>query len=257
MNFILKRVPASFCWPLHKPWEGFINEHEKSAQDCSVCDATGLSSTARRLEAMRYGQAAFRPEDRGSVPLKPSDPHVRERASRLVNLSESGYYGTGEAAIEREANRLCTLWNSSWINHLNSDDVAALLKADRLWAFTREFVPGKGNVPKENYVAPTPEQVNIWNIETSGHDASNCWICCKAECHRLGASFECEHCEDGKIWPSPEVKAASQAWRRTEPPAGNGYQMWAVTGEGCPVSPVFATAEEMAAWLADNELRAS
>ncbi|HBO5516201.1 TPA: hypothetical protein L4559_005129 [Pseudomonas aeruginosa] len=255
MNFILKRVPLSFNWPLYQPWKGYINEHEEFAQDCTACGGCGLSSTALRLQDLWYGQLPFRPQDRGGVPLMPSDPHVIDRAARLVNTSPTGYYGSGEAAIEREANRLCILWNSKWRYHLNVDDVSALLEADRLWEFTREFVPGKGNVPKESYVRPTPEQVNIWNIETTGHDDTNCWICCKAECERIGASFGCEHCEDGKVWASTEAKAAASAWLRTQPPEGGGYQMWASIDAGYPVSPVLGSPEEMTTWLAANELK--
>lgn len=254
MNFILRRVPTSFSWPLYEPWKGFINEYEGAAHDCPKCDGTGFSATARRLHDMWYGKVPFRPEDRGSVPLKPTDPNVKVLASRQI-LHNPNYYGSGEAAIEREANRLCILWNSCWCNHLNADDVAALLEADRLWEFTRDYVPGKGFVQKDNFTIPTPLQVNIWNLEGSGHDSSNCWICTKAECKRLGVSHACEHCDDGKIWPSPEVKAECEAWIRTEPPAGDSYQMWSAIEEGYPVSPVFASAEEMTAWLTANELK--
>ena len=37
-----------------------------------------------------------------------------------------------------------------------------------------------------------------------------------------------------------------------EPPAGDGWQMWETVSEGSPVSPVFATPEELARWLADH-----
>lgn len=33
-----------------------------------------------------------------------------------------------------------------------------------------------------------------------------------------------------------------------EPPKGEGYQLWETTSEGSPISPVFASAEELAAW---------
>ena len=37
-----------------------------------------------------------------------------------------------------------------------------------------------------------------------------------------------------------------------EPPKGEGYQLWETTSEGSPISPVFASAEELADWCADN-----
>jgi hypothetical protein len=39
-----------------------------------------------------------------------------------------------------------------------------------------------------------------------------------------------------------------QEWQPIEPPAGEGWQLWAA-GEG-PISPVFATASELASWCA-------
>lgn len=41
-----------------------------------------------------------------------------------------------------------------------------------------------------------------------------------------------------------------------EPPDGDGYQLWETTTEGSPMSPVFATAEELAQWLTDNKASA-
>ena len=34
-----------------------------------------------------------------------------------------------------------------------------------------------------------------------------------------------------------------------EPPSGEGWQLWETVSEGSPVSPVFATPEELATWL--------
>lgn len=38
----------------------------------------------------------------------------------------------------------------------------------------------------------------------------------------------------------------------TDPPVGNGYQLWETTSEGSPISPVFATPEELAEWCEDG-----
>lgn len=47
-------------------------------------------------------------------------------------------------------------------------------------------------------------------------------------------------------------RAEAEAWEPTEPPAGEGWQLWETASEGSPVSPVFATAEELAAWCVDG-----
>ena len=38
----------------------------------------------------------------------------------------------------------------------------------------------------------------------------------------------------------------------THPPEGDGFQLWETTSEGSPISPVFATLDELCAWCADH-----
>lgn len=44
-----------------------------------------------------------------------------------------------------------------------------------------------------------------------------------------------------------------EAWKGEDPPVGDGYQIWETTTEGSPISPVFATVEDLARWMAANE----
>ncbi len=37
-----------------------------------------------------------------------------------------------------------------------------------------------------------------------------------------------------------------------EPPEGEGYQLWEITTEGSPLSPVFSSLEELCGWVAEN-----
>lgn len=67
----------------------------------------------------------------------------------------------------------------------------------------------------------------------------------------------CQECNgDGTIWDSPEAKRAAEDWTRSEPPAGDGYQVWETVSQGSPISPVFATPEELARHMAGNRWRA-
>lgn len=45
-------------------------------------------------------------------------------------------------------------------------------------------------------------------------------------------------------------------WSPTGPPSGEGFQMWETTSEGSPISPVFASPDELATWLADTNASA-
>lgn len=38
-------------------------------------------------------------------------------------------------------------------------------------------------------------------------------------------------------------------WEKTEPPTGEGWQLWETVSEGSPISPVFPTQDEFRAYL--------
>ena len=252
MSRNLKRVPLDFDWPINKTWQGYINPFWPQASQCCWCAGTGQSPQAKHLSDMWYGKAQFRPEDRGSVPLKTTDPAVRSFARRNVERSPE-YYGTGEAAIEAEALRLTAYWNTEMMHHLNQDDVDALVKDDRLRDFTHTWSKGKGWQPKDPPCHPTAKEVNEWSIGGMGHDSINCWSVVTAECKRNGWETLCKHCGgEGRTWPSEEVKKAYKAWKPTNPPRGKGYQLWQDVSEGSPVSPVFPSLETLCEWCAGN-----
>lgn len=250
----LKRVPLDFQWPENKVWDGYLNPHYAMSHDCPACAGSGSSPEARRLKDQWYGNAPFRPEDRGSTPFLPTHPAVRAFAERNVSRSPS-FYGSDEAAIQREARRLADIWNRGWSHHLNADDVAALVEGGRLRDLTHTWTPESGWQPKEPAYVPTPEEVNVWSISGGlGHDSINQWIVVGAECKRLGTDPECPHCKGaGTIWDSPEDEQAAEAWARNEPPAGDGYQIWETVSEGGPISPVFATPDELARHMASKQ----
>jgi hypothetical protein len=246
----LKRVPIDFQWPENKVWDGYLNPHYTKSHNCPACAGSGASPEAQRLQAQWYGNAPFQPEERGSTPFLPTHPKVRAFAERNVNRSPS-YYGGGEAAIQHEARRLADHFNQGWLHHLNAADVAALLESGRLTDLTHTWSPEHRWLPKEPAYIPTPNEVNIWSLSGLGHDTTNQWIVVRAECERLGIDKECPKCGGaGTIWDSPEAEQAAEAWEPTEPPKGDGYQVWENVSEGSPISPVFAAPEELARHMA-------
>lgn len=249
----VKRVAVGFDWPLSRVWGGFINPFYSQKTDCPECDGSGSGPEAQRLNGQWYGYAPFKPEDRGSRPFLPTDEPVQRFAKRNVERSPE-YYGVGDRDVMREAERLCQLWNRCWNHHLNANDVAALIEGNRLWDFTRHFVPGEGWKDNDTVVVPTPEQVNTWSISGGfGHDAVNQWIVIGAECKRLGIEPNCQRCEGtGEQWPSAEIKAAAYAWEHVQPPTGEGWQVWETVSEGSPVTPVFATREALIDYLVEG-----
>ncbi len=248
----LRRVAMDFSWPLDKLYEGFLNPHHV-AEKCAICDGSGYSPRAKQLSDMWYGNAPFKPEDNGRAPFTPDDAPIRAFAKRnLAHAPE--YYGTGAVAETREAFRLMQLMNRRWSHHLNDQDVAALVAGNRLMDFTHAWSKETGWVKKDPPYAPTALEVNNWSVGGFGHDSINQWIIVKARCAREGVSTTCVICNgEGETWPSAEAKKAYDDWKPTEPPAGDGWQMWETVSEGSPISPVFATAEELAAFLTERK----
>ena len=217
---------------------------------CAECGETGYSPEARRLADMWYGKVPFSPADRGSTPFTSTDVVVRAFAEKNVQHAPH-YYGAGDMAIQREAQRLCELFNSQWMHHLSTDDVTALVAADRLRDLTHTFTAKDGWKQKNPLHVPSPREVNEWSIKGFGHDTINQHVCVSAACKRGGVSATCPTCDgEGDIWPSPEAKLAYEDWRPFEPPAGDGYQIWETVSEGSPISPVFSTAHDLAAHMA-------
>jgi len=248
----IKRVAMDFNWPICEIWGGYLNPFSEQSIDCPDCGGSGSSPEARLLKDRWYGNAPFKPEDRGSTPFTINDPPVRAFAERNVRNSPD-FYETGERAIARESQRLCDLFNKSWMHHLNEDDVAALIKAGRLMDFTHTWSNGVWAL-KNPLRIPTPKEINDWSITGFGHDSCNQWVVVKAECERLGYEIECHRCHgEGTLWPTPEIKQRHEEWEPTAPPSGEGYQLWETVSEGSPISPVFATPEELADWLAVYE----
>lgn len=86
-----------------------------------------------------------------------------------------------------------------------------------------------------------------------GHDAIDDYSAMKKIMATAGLPAtwgQCQACSG--TGEDPATRAASEAWRPTEPPKGPGWQMWETVSEGSPISPVFATAEALGQWCADN-----
>ena len=66
-----------------------------------------------------------------------------------------------------------------------------------------------------------------------------------------GVSVECPQCHgEGSFEAYPGQDADRDAWERTAPPEGPGWQLWQTVSGGGPVSPVFENPERLAEWMA-------
>lgn len=99
----------------------------------------------------------------------------------------------------------------------------------------------------------TAEEINArqrdgWILDR--HDGVNKYILVKHRCELLGVSEVCDVCKgEGSTEAYPGQRQEAEDWEPEEPPAGEGWQLWETVSEGSPLSPVFATREEMVDWL--------
>lgn len=140
-----------------------------------------------------------------------------------------------------------------WKNNITQDEVQALVDRHRLMDFTHVWTRGEGWKRRDDGYIPTAEEVNEASHRGHVHDSINCWILVQVRCERLGVWGTCKICKGkGRKFPPRVSRHKHNAWREYEPPTGPGYQLWETVSEGSPISPVFATPEELARWVSDN-----
>lgn len=245
----IRRVALDFDWPLDKVWKGFLMPESLHEKTCTDCDGSGYSPEARNLRDRWYGYVPFDPAETGSVPFTPETPEVRAFAERQIERTPE-YYGTGERAVLRECLRICKLWNAQWSHHLAQEDVDALIAGDRLWSLTHDFDPETRWTPKDPMPEITADQVNRWSLEGFGHDSINCHVVIEARCERNGLEKTCKTCKGhGSVEAYEGQREEAENWESTDPPAGEGWQVWETTSEGSPISPVFPDREGVIQWL--------
>lgn len=142
-----------------------------------------------------------------------------------------------------------------WVYNITQDEVQALVDKDRLMDLTHTWTPKDRWKRREDGYIPTAEEVNEWAQRPglTGHDAINSWILIETRAKRLGVWGNCKRCGgEGETFQNATLRQIWKNWEPTEPPTGDGYQLWETVSEGSPQSPVFATAEELAEWCETN-----
>jgi len=254
MSREVRRLPLDFSWPLNEVWEGYRFPEYLSGDSCPDCEL-GYAPQAQFFYDQWYGKVPFDPTSTGSTPFLPEGEEAQAWARRQIESSPE-YYGTGPAALYREAVRITELWNGSWSHHLSQADVDALVTEERLWDFTRDFVPGTGWVEKTIPTVPTAAEVNSWSLFGFGHDSINAGVCIQSRAEREGVLYVCSTCGGtASVESYPGQQAEAEAWEAKKLPEGEGWQLWETTSEGSPITPVFDSPEAFARHLAANYRR--
>lgn len=265
MSREVKRVDLANPPKMGVAWHGFLNPLYDQCKPCPSCK-NGYSAAASLYNDQWYGNAPFDPVEYGARPISMDDESFKDAIRKKVEWSielakregRDEWYTNGgrtpiDVALKREEQRMYEIYRDQWSCHLIQADVDALVEADRLHDLTSEWTPGVG-WKKRDGVVVTADQVNAWSLSCMGHDSINNWICVKARCERNGDLVTCAVCNgSAEWWPSPELKEKAETWEKTEPPTGEGYQIWETVSECSPVSPAFARPEDLAAWMVAND----
>lgn len=239
----VKRVPLDFDWPIREVWSGFLRPDSFDEVKCPDCKL-GYSPGAQRLNDLWWGNLPFDPASTGSTPLRHDTPAVRAFAERNIT-SAPDFYGTGEHAVRREAQRLADLWNGMWMHHLTQDDVDALIADDRLRDFTHTRTPEHHWQKIDPPVTPTAAQVNEWSLHGWGHDSCNAGVVVRARCERDGIPEVCSSCDGHASTEAyPGQRAEAEVWESTPPPVGEDYWLYRVRvadGQAVVGFPKFST----------------
>ena len=250
----LKRVPLDFKWPLNKVWDGYLNPYYKYEMKCSSCDGTGYSDEYKKLRNMWDGYSSFSPDYNNSEPYTPDHPLIRSQAEKYVRRMYGNDWCdfTATQLIAYEAARLCDTYNSAWQYHLNQYDIHVLLESGHLREFTHEKIPGsyKSRLKDPPYI-PTVEEVRNWSI--SAYHNSEGYALIEHHCKKNGHFVECNVCDGKGHYIEPYYEKLREEWTPSDPPSGEAYQLWETVSEGSPVTPIFATPEELAEWLIEND----
>lgn len=246
MSREVRRVPEAFGWPLNQTWQGYLSPDFLREKDCPDC-THGLSEAAERFHDEWYGNAPFDPRSMDSEPFDPAGEEAMGWARFQVERNPQSY-GQGHDAVIREAQRIAGYWNEAWMHHLTEEDVAALIKAERLMDFNHSWNREERRwIKKDGVEAPTAREVNRWSLQGLGHDSTNAYICVKARAKREGVAYLCGTCKGhARIEAFKGQRKAAKKWKPLQPPKGDWWQLWETVSEGSPITPAFPTAMALA-----------
>lgn len=213
----IRRVPLDFDFPLGKTWNGFLTPKTLQGETCGDCHGKGTTPAYDWVMAigllLEDVTHDLGDQERG----KPPHPYLAEVPHHPY---DHGTYDPDQRAYTRPGVGLLR----------PSVDLLPLVAA------LTERAPERLTEVMAGYTYRIGNKL----IEAAGFDPMQWGKCstCKGE---------------GELEKYEGQRAEREAWEPSDPPAGDGWQLWQTVSEGGPISPVFAAPEDLARWMASPE----
>lgn len=218
MSREVRRVPLDFTWPLDKVWKGYLMPDRLREAECRHCGAGGYSPEARYLYDNFYKHSSHR--------------RVPRFASGWVPPEWARQIG--------------------WHDDITDEEVAFLQSRGRLCVWNPETKQREAHTVTANEVNEANRRGGF--LHPYSHDSTNHYLLTQFRAEKAGVPLLCGPCGGhGTTQKYLGQRAEAEAWQRTEPPTGEGWQFWETVSEGSPVSPVCATADDLITWLVEHK----
>lgn len=228
-----------FDWPLHKRWNGFINPHyHRCPADGTTCfggqtgAAQWLDSFARLL--MMAGEDSQFTDDpqaqarfAGAKMVWPH-PYLQEMPNRPTHSQKLERWSSEAVLAPKRPDYID--------GHISSDGKLFATFRTPISTDMQELTTGlSGRKPGIRGLGSGAGAVVRKIRDAAGvrADWGNCPVC-------KGTGMD------------PASEDACRAWRKTEPPTGDGFQLWETCTSGSPASPVFASLDDLCEWCVDG-----
>jgi len=208
----VRRVPLDFDWPLKKEWEGYLLPDRLRGATCEACNGTGQTHFGWWLQYMSRLMGMLAGDVREQERGKPMHPWLLEFP-----------YPHGH-----------------WEYPVKGDPKSG---------------PGRFEIDR-----PTPDAIEFFaalmRVEPARVAATfsddHSYIVMRKLLEITGVDVGCQPCEgQGSLETYPGQRAEAEAWEPSDPPEGEGWQLWETVSHGSPMSPVFPGPGALAVWMSD------
>lgn len=253
----VRRVPLDFDWPLDKVWKGYVMDDELKPDLCPECKGDGRTVFGEWIGGFTYVMAMLASDVHERIGrqsnLHPWLAEFGRAAGHWEYLVDGEWRHVAELQSEGHESEFFRAHQGRWVVDRPGDDALdffhGIMRKHYELRYAQDDEYAKYYSPD---TLPSREEIGgSFGLSSRGTGTVNIQA---ALLHVLEdaaeVSFDCPICwGNGSLDKYEGQEADRDAWEKTEPPEGEGYQLWETVTEGSPISPVFETPEELARYM--------